>query len=116
MGWSDSEDLLCVQDDGTVLIHDMFGNYLHAFSMGQEAKDTKILRAKIFPSNSGTGIAVMTKNYRVFLVNNIKEPQSKPLPELPSNYFLVELKSKFVCKPKLINFQKHFWTQHPGKL
>lgn len=93
MGWSDSEDLLCVQDDGTVLIHDMFGNYLHAFSMGQEAKDTKILRAKIFPSNSGTGIAVMTKNYRVFLVNNIKEPQSKPLAELPSNFSILILKN-----------------------
>jgi len=25
MGWSSSEDLLCVQEDGNVLIYDLFG-------------------------------------------------------------------------------------------
>lgn len=42
MGWSDSEELICIQDDGTVLIYDMFGNFQQNFSMGQEAKDTKV--------------------------------------------------------------------------
>lgn len=84
LGWSDAEELLCVQDDGLVLIYNMFGQYLHAFSMGQEAKDTKIIDAKIFASNSGTGVAVMTTNFRIFLINSIKEPKNRLLPEMPS--------------------------------
>jgi hypothetical protein len=35
LGWSSTEDLLCVQDDGSVLIYDIFGTYQHTFSMGQ---------------------------------------------------------------------------------
>jgi hypothetical protein len=35
LGWSSTEDLLCIQDDGSVLIYDMFGTYQHTFSMGQ---------------------------------------------------------------------------------
>lgn len=84
LGWSDAEELLCVQDDGLVLIYNMYGVYQHTFSMGQEAKDTKVIDAKIFASNSGTGVAVMTRNYRIFLINSIKEPKNRQLPEMPS--------------------------------
>lgn len=84
LGWSDAEELLCVQDDGLVLIYNMFGQYQHTFSMGQEAKDTKVIDAKIFASNSGTGVAVMTTNYRIFLINSITEPKNRQLPEMPS--------------------------------
>ncbi|GAB0090509.1 Vacuolar protein sorting-associated protein 16 homolog [Sergentomyia squamirostris] len=85
MGWSECEELICVQDDGLVLIYDMFGVYQHTFSMGQEAKDTKVIDAKIFPSGSGTGVAVMTTNFRVFLVNSVKEPKNRQLPEMPKS-------------------------------
>lgn len=88
MGWSDAEELLCVQDDGRVTIYNMFGQYLHTFSMGQEAKDTKIIDAKIFSSNSFTGVAVMTSNFRIFLINSIKEPKIRQLPEMPSKLSL----------------------------
>ena len=37
LGWTDSEMLLCVQDDGTVIEYDMFGNLSRHFSMGQVA-------------------------------------------------------------------------------
>lgn len=84
LGWSDSEELLCVQDDGLVLIYNMFGQYQHTFGMGQEAKDTKVIDAKIFPSSSGTGVAVMTSNSRIFLINSIKDPKIRQLPEMPS--------------------------------
>lgn len=100
LGWSDAEELLCVQDDGLVLIYNMFGQYLHAFSMGQEAKDTKIIDAKIFASNSGTGVAVMTTNFRIFLINSIKEPKNRQLPEMPSNFhleFVWENETNFPC-------------------
>ena len=49
-GWSDQEEALFVLEDGTVLIYSMFGMFKSTFSMGQEAKDIKILSAKIFPS------------------------------------------------------------------
>jgi hypothetical protein len=88
MGWSDSEELLCVQDDGLVLIYDIFGNYQHKFSMGQEAKDTKIIDAKFYPTNQGTGVAIVTTNFRVFIANSIKDPKVRLLPEMPSKFNL----------------------------
>jgi hypothetical protein len=50
----------------------------------QEAKDTKIIEAKIFASLNGTGIAVLTSSYRIFLVNSVKEPKVRRLAEVPS--------------------------------
>nr|CAD7406570.1 unnamed protein product [Timema poppensis] len=98
LGWSSTEDLLCVQNDGCVLVYDMFGTYLHTFSMGQvgysprvsylitddrlEAKDTNIIEAKIFASVNGTGVVVLTSSYRFFLVNNVKEPKVRQLAEV----------------------------------
>lgn len=84
MGWTDSEELLCVQDDGVVLIYNMFGAYQHKFSMGQEANDTKVIDAKIYATTQGTGVAVMTTHFRIFIVNNYKDPKVRLLPEIPS--------------------------------
>lgn len=33
LGWSNNEQILCCQDNGLVLIYDIFGNYQHTFSM-----------------------------------------------------------------------------------
>lgn len=84
MGWSESEDLVCVQDDGIVLIYTMFGEYQHKFSMGPEVKDTKVIDARIFASSSGTGVAVMTTKFRIHLVNSVVDPKNRHVPELPS--------------------------------
>lgn len=84
MGWTDSEELLCVQEDGVILIYDMFGHYQHKFSMGQEANDSRIIDAKIYPTGQGTGLAIMTTNFRIFIVNNVKDPKVRLLPEMPS--------------------------------
>lgn len=86
MGWTDYEELLCVQEDGVVLIYSMFGQYLHKFSMGQEAQDTRIIAAKVFASSQGTGVAVMTTHFRIFIANNYKDPKVRLLPEIPSEY------------------------------
>ena len=53
----------------------------------QEAKDTKLIEAKIFTSHNGTGVAVLTSSYRIFLVNSIKEPKVRRLAEVPSKCF-----------------------------
>ncbi|XP_060587181.1 vacuolar protein sorting-associated protein 16 homolog, partial [Ruditapes philippinarum] len=83
MGWSTTEDLLCVQDDGVVLVYDIFLNFKRQFGLGQEAKDTKVLDVRIFRSYKGTGIAVLTCNYRIFMVNCIDDLRVRRLAEVP---------------------------------
>ncbi|KAK0048197.1 vacuolar protein sorting-associated protein 16 [Biomphalaria pfeifferi] len=83
MGWSGTEELLFIQEDGVVLVYDMFLTFKRTFGMGQEAKDIKILEAKIFPSYQGTGIAVMTTSFRIFLTSNIDSPRIVRLAEIP---------------------------------
>ncbi|XP_070168587.1 vacuolar protein sorting-associated protein 16 homolog [Polyergus mexicanus] len=82
-GWSQQEELLCVQEDGMVLIYDMFGTYQHTFSMGNAAKDTKVIDAKFFATSNSTGIAVLTSTNRIFLVNNVSEPKVRPVTDMP---------------------------------
>ena len=40
MGWSITEDLLCVADDGSVLVYDIHGAIKKTLSMGQVSKKT----------------------------------------------------------------------------
>ncbi|KZC09045.1 PREDICTED: vacuolar protein sorting-associated protein 16 homolog [Dufourea novaeangliae] len=83
LGWSQQEELLCVQEDGMIHIYDMFGTYQHAFTMGNEVKDTKVKEAKFFVTSSGTGIAVLTSTNHIFLVNNTAEPKVRQISEVP---------------------------------
>lgn len=83
MGWSHTEDLLFVQDDGVVLVYDMFLTFKKTFGMGQEAKDVKVIDCKIFSSYQGTGIAVLTSTYRVFIINSVDDPRIRRLAEVP---------------------------------
>jgi len=78
-GWSETEEALFVLEDGTVLVYSMFGVFKSTFSMGQEAKDIKLLAAKIFPSHSGTGVAVLTTTHRFYLVSSSSEPRVRKL-------------------------------------
>ncbi|XP_074657658.1 vacuolar protein sorting-associated protein 16 homolog [Tubulanus polymorphus] len=83
LGWSTSEELLCCQDNGSVLIHNMYGVYQRTFSMGQEAMDMKVIDCKFFNSYNGTGLAVITANYRIFVVNNIDDPRIRKMADIP---------------------------------
>ncbi|XP_075148026.1 vacuolar protein sorting 16 [Haematobia irritans] len=86
MGWSDTEELICVQEDALVFIYDMFGNEKESYCISQEASETKVLDAKVFQSSAGTGIAVMTTKYRIFLKHtNSKDFRSRLLPEIPKS-------------------------------
>jgi len=83
MGWTCVEDLICVQDDGSVLVYDVFGSFKKTFTMGQEAKDVKIIQCHIFNTSSGgTGVAVLTSSYRIFIVNNVDDPRLRRLAEV----------------------------------
>lgn len=85
MGWSNTEKLVCVLDDGTVILHDIFGKFLHEFSISKRVQESKVADAQIFtsPQNS-TGVAVLTTSFSVFLVNNIEDPKTRRMSELPS--------------------------------
>lgn len=85
MGWSHTEELICVQDDGIVLRYNMFGEYQHKFSLGQEVKDTKVIDARVFANSFGTGVAVMTTKFRISLVNSVSVPKNQLLAEMPAS-------------------------------
>lgn len=57
--------------------------------MGQEANDTKVIDAKIYATTQGTGVAVMTTHFRIFIANNYKDPKVRLLPEIPSKFISV---------------------------
>ncbi|KAG6441802.1 hypothetical protein O3G_MSEX001993 [Manduca sexta] len=83
MGWSDSEQLLCIQESGDVLIYDMFGAYQKTFNLGQEVRDTKVYKAQVFQNSHGIGIAVITTTNRMFMLNNVSVPKVRSLPDIP---------------------------------
>ncbi|ESO96565.1 hypothetical protein LOTGIDRAFT_115951 [Lottia gigantea] len=83
LGWSNTEELLCIQDNGVILVYDIALNFKRTFGMGTEAKDVKILDWKIFSSFQGTGIAVMTTSFRIYIVNNVDDPRVRKLAEVP---------------------------------
>lgn len=43
LGWTVTDDLLCIQEDGSVLIYDLFGSFKRHFSMGQVSLVTCLL-------------------------------------------------------------------------
>ena len=96
MGWSRKMEAVFVTDDGSVFIYDLFGNLVRTFSMGQEAKDLKIIDARIFISGSGrrstTGVAVLASSRRFFVVNNLEEPRTR-------KFFDVELPKSAATVP-----------------
>lgn len=83
MGWSDMEELICIQENATVFVYDMFGREKESYSIGDEASVTKIVEGKVFQSSAGTGVAVMTTSGRVFLKQNNSKTERK-LPDIPS--------------------------------
>ena len=45
-----------------------------------------MIQVKIFNSYNGTGIAILTGTYRVFVVNNVEDPRNRRLAEVPGEY------------------------------
>lgn len=91
MGWSTSEELLCIQTDGLVLRYDLFGNFQHHMFVDEEPKSTRVIDARVFATVDGSGaatsgVAVMTTNFRVFLVNNVRDPKACRLADIPSEW------------------------------
>ncbi|XP_069790601.1 vacuolar protein sorting-associated protein 16 homolog [Narcine bancroftii] len=83
IGWTTNEDLLCIQDDGTVLIHNIFGTFKRHFSMGNEVLQNRVMEAKVFHSAYGSGIAILTGAFRFTLATNIDDLKLRRLSEIP---------------------------------
>ena len=63
-------------------MYDMFGELKKNFSMGQEAKDLKVISARVFQTRHSTGVAVLTSSRRFFVVNNIQEPRVRKMSDV----------------------------------
>ncbi|XP_054247660.1 vacuolar protein sorting-associated protein 16 homolog isoform X2 [Indicator indicator] len=83
LGWTASEDLLCIQEDGTVLIYNLFCEFKRHFSMGNEVLQNHVLEAKVFHTEYGTGVAILTGALRFSLATNIDDLKLRRMPEVP---------------------------------
>ncbi|CAG0896376.1 unnamed protein product, partial [Cyprideis torosa] len=83
LGWSSNDQLICVQDDGLILVYDLFGNYHHTCSMGNDAKEHHVSEARLFPSFAGTGLVILTNPGRFYAVVNVQEPKVKRFSQTP---------------------------------
>ncbi|KFP03155.1 Vacuolar protein sorting-associated protein 16, partial [Calypte anna] len=83
LGWTASEDLLCIQEDGTVLVYNLFCEFKRHFSMGNEVLQNHVLEAKVFHTEYGTGVAILTGAHRVSLATNIEDLKLRRMPEVP---------------------------------
>ncbi|XP_065179168.1 vacuolar protein sorting-associated protein 16 homolog [Sycon ciliatum] len=73
MEWSMTEDLVCVLDDGSVVLHGIDGQHKRLFSMGQECREHRVIDAKVFNNGPITGVAVLTGNYQFYVVSDVTQ-------------------------------------------
>ncbi|KAM6989130.1 vacuolar protein sorting-associated protein 16 homolog [Passerculus sandwichensis] len=83
LGWTAEEDLLCIQEDGTVLVYNLFCEFKRHFSMGNEVLQNHVLEAQVFHTEFGTGVAILTGALRFSLATNIDDLKLRRLPEVP---------------------------------
>ncbi|RKO86786.1 hypothetical protein BDK51DRAFT_29471, partial [Blyttiomyces helicus] len=79
MGWTNTEHLITVLDNGTVRVYHMHGEPTQ-FSLGEEAAEFGILEAQVWES----GLVALTGNLQLVYVTDLDEPRPKTLanPEL----------------------------------
>nr|XP_036873224.1 vacuolar protein sorting-associated protein 16 homolog [Manis javanica] len=83
LGWSAEEELLCVQEDGAVLVYGLHGDFRRHFSMGNEVLQNRVLDARIFHTEFGSGVAILTGAHRFTLSANVGDLKLRRMPEVP---------------------------------
>ncbi|GAB5569366.1 vacuolar protein sorting-associated protein 16 homolog [Prionailurus iriomotensis] len=83
LGWSAEEELLCVQEDGGVLVYGLHGDFRRHFSMGNEVLQNRVLDARIFHTEFGSGVAILTGAHRFTLSANVSDLKLRRMPEVP---------------------------------
>ncbi|CAG01327.1 unnamed protein product [Tetraodon nigroviridis] len=113
LGWTVSDELLCVQEDGSVLIYDLFGSFKRHFSMGQDVVQNQVLEAKVFHSPYGTGLAIVTGSSHFTLATNIEELKLRRLVPVPVHaaclFFLLVSLCHYVC-PQVLQGKPLCWA------
>ncbi|KAI8911364.1 Vps16, N-terminal region-domain-containing protein [Powellomyces hirtus] len=74
MGWTDSEQLICVLETGAARLYNIHGEFIQ-FSLGEEAKEYGVLECRLWSS----GLVVLTQNYRLIAITNLDEPRPQAL-------------------------------------
>lgn len=88
MGWTNDEQFICIQDDGLIVLHDIFGKFVSEFSICQEIRGSIIKDTKIFTSKMNTtGVAVQTSKDKIYVVDNILSttPVIQHLADIPKS-------------------------------
>lgn len=83
MGWSVTDDLLCIAEDGTIYVYTLHGDFKRIITTGQEAKEAKVIDCRFFSSSMGTGITILTGRYQFYTINNLDEKRIRKLASLP---------------------------------
>lgn len=81
LGWTAIEELVCVMDDGTVILYSVHGEYIRDFSMGKEVKLNGMQDVTIYAS----GIVVLTFNHQLVAIDSFSNPIPKLLAPLDSH-------------------------------
>ncbi|PRP78635.1 hypothetical protein PROFUN_13509 [Planoprotostelium fungivorum] len=81
MGWTDDEKLIIVEATGTVYVYSLRGKEELQFSLGQMARDSGVMEAKIW----GTGLVAITNSYDILVINYFQNltVQNGKAPEPP---------------------------------
>ncbi|XP_062991766.1 vacuolar protein sorting-associated protein 16 homolog [Elgaria multicarinata webbii] len=83
LGWTAGEDLLCIQEDGSVLVYSLFCEFKRCFSLGNEVLQNHVLEAKVFHTEYGTGVAILSGAHRFTMTMNIVDLKLRRMPEVP---------------------------------
>uniref|UniRef100_A0A670ZL19 Vacuolar protein sorting-associated protein 16 homolog n=1 Tax=Pseudonaja textilis TaxID=8673 RepID=A0A670ZL19_PSETE len=84
LGWTTSEELLSVQENGIVLLHSLFGEFKKKVTMTNDVVQERVLEARVFYTTYGTGLAILSAlQHRFSLANNIYDMKLRKLPVVP---------------------------------
>uniref|UniRef100_A0A8C7E383 Vacuolar protein sorting-associated protein 16 homolog n=1 Tax=Naja naja TaxID=35670 RepID=A0A8C7E383_NAJNA len=84
LGWTTSEELLSVQENGIVLLHSLFGEFKKKVTMINDVVQERVLEARVFYTTYGTGLAILSAlQHRFSLANNIYDMKLRKLPVVP---------------------------------
>lgn len=77
MEWSDREELICVLEDGSVLIYSLHGTLVRQFPLGPECLRDGVAECYLW----GSGLAVRTGHKSdIVVVNNFQHPRPQTFP------------------------------------